>query len=562
MTPTTTLLEPSIADVITAIEQAAELADRTRRHWVCSLRQIVKWLDRPAELVAARWTSMRILVGQLHHARVGVTAKTVANHKSNVRAALRWFGKEHDVPVRGAPLSAEWATLRNKTEDRGRRARLYGLMRYCSGGGISPASVDDTSLDDYLRYRAETTALASDNTARRSIARTWNTCADAIQGWPMQRLTEPPIKAKAGPAWEDFPAGLRQDVDAYLGRLAKPRRGLSGKRIRPCRPATIRTRRAELVAVARMGVRLGVPIEGLTSLAALLHPDVVEQVIEAYWQKNGEEPKVFTIDLGWKLLRIARELGCLNHAAVERLDEIRVTLEDYRRSGLSEKNLKLVRLVLTDGIWNEVVSLPNVLMRQARYAKDHAPVKAALTAQLAVAVAILTFAPVRLGNLVAIELGQNLIKPGGLNSPYWLVFPNYDVKNRVDLNFKFDEALTELVDEYVHEFRPVLLRRANASWLFPGVAGDPKTANMFSIQITERIQKATGLRITPHQFRHAGAAFYLKHHPGDYETVRRFLGHRNIQTTINFYCGLQTMQATEEFGKLVRRQIKFDPETV
>jgi hypothetical protein len=42
--------------------------------------------------------------------------------------------------------------------------------------------------------------------------------------------------------------------------------------------------------------------------------------------------------------------------------------------------------------------------------------------------------------------------------------------------------------------------------------------------------------------------------------VRRFLGHRNIQTTINFYCGLQTMQATEEFGKIIRRQIKFDPE--
>jgi integrase len=562
MTTTTTLLEPSIADVITAIEQAAELADQTRRHWVCSLRQIVKWLDRPAEVVAARWTSVRILVGQLHHARVSVTAKTLANHKSNVRAALRWFGKEHDVPVRGVPLSAEWATLRDKTDDRGQRARLYGLLRYCSGRGVAPGSVDDTILANYLRYRAETTALASDNTARRSIARTWNTCADAIQGWPMQRLTEPPIKAKAGPAWEDFPAGLRQDVGAYLGHLGKTRRGLSGKRIRPCRPATIRTRWAELVAVARMAVRLGVPIESLTSLAALLHPDVVEQVIEAYWQKNGREPKVFTIDLGWKLLRIAREIGCLDHAAIERLDEIRATLEGYRHSGLTQKNLKLVRLVLTEGIWSEVVSLPTILMRQARYAKAHAPVKAALTAQLAVAVAILTFAPIRLGNLVAIELGQNLIKPGGLNSPYWLVFPNYDVKNRVDLNFKFDEALTELIDEYVHEFRPMLLRRSNASWLFPGVAGNPKTANMFSTQIIERIHKATGLRLTVHQFRHAAAALYLKHHPGDYETVRRFLGHRNIQTTINFYCGLQTIQATEEFGKIVRQQIKFDPETV
>ena len=152
----------------------------------------------------------------------------------------------------------------------------------------------------------------------------------------------------------------------YLHGLGKMRRGLNGKRIRPCQPTTIRTRRAELVAVARMAVRIGMPIESLTSLAALLHPDVVEPVIEAYWEKNGEEPKVFTIDLGWKLLSIAREIGGLNEAALERLDDIRASLEDHRRFGLTEKNLKLVRQVLTDGIWSEVTSLPNILMRQAR----------------------------------------------------------------------------------------------------------------------------------------------------------------------------------------------------
>jgi integrase len=215
--------------------------------------------------------------------------------------------------------------------------------------------------------------------------------------------------------------------------------------------------------------------------------------------------------------------------------------------------------VLTDGIWSEVVSLPNVLMQQADSAKDHAPVKAAISAQLAAAVAILTFAPVRLSNLFSIELGQNLSKPGGLNTPYWLVFPHYDVKNRIDLNFKFDQALTDLIDEYVQEFRPCLLRGANAPWLFPGEAGQPKNRFMFSKQITVRIQKAIGLRITVHQFRHAAAAIYLKHRPGDYETVRRVLGHRDIQTTIRFYCGLETMQATEDFGKLIRQQIKLDP---
>jgi integrase len=225
---------------------------------------------------------------------------------------------------------------------------------------------------------------------------------------------------------------------------------------------------------------------------------------------------------------------------------------------LTPKNLKLVRQVLTDGVWSEVVSLPKVLMEQARLAEDHAPRKAAIAAQLTAAIAILTFAPVRLGNLSKIELGQNLIKPGGPNTPYWLVFPNYDVKNRVDLNFKFDQPLTDLIEEYVHGFRPTLLRGANTACLFPGEAGQPKQKFQFSKQITVRVQKATGLRLTVHQFRHAAAAIYLKHQPGDYETVRRLLGHRDIQTTVRFYCGLQTLEATEQFGRLIRQQIDFE----
>jgi hypothetical protein len=164
MTDTTTkLLEPSFVDAAAAITQATDLSEQIRRHWSCSLRQIAKWLDRPAATVPARWTSVRLPVGQLHHARVGVTAKTLANHRSNARAALRWFGKEHDVPVRGVPLSAEWAKLRDAIQDRGRRARLYGLMRYCSGRGIEPSAVNDTVLEAYIRYRAETTALASND---------------------------------------------------------------------------------------------------------------------------------------------------------------------------------------------------------------------------------------------------------------------------------------------------------------------------------------------------------------------------------------------------------------
>src|ERR1700735_3037571 len=87
-TQAVTPLEPCFLELITAIERAKELPEPTRRHWACSLRQIAKWLDRPAAAIPARWQAVRISIAQLHHARVGATAKTLANHRSNVRAAL------------------------------------------------------------------------------------------------------------------------------------------------------------------------------------------------------------------------------------------------------------------------------------------------------------------------------------------------------------------------------------------------------------------------------------------------------------------------------------------
>src|SRR5262249_42322093 len=154
---------------------------------------------RPATVIPARWTAVQLSVGQLHHARVGVTAKTLANHRSNTRAALRWFGKEHDVPQRGARLLPEWERFRDRIDNR-LRERLYSLMRHCSARRICPSSVNDNIFDEYWRYRTEMTALTSNNTARRFMARAWNASVAVIDGWLLRPLTEPPIK-RAEPTW-------------------------------------------------------------------------------------------------------------------------------------------------------------------------------------------------------------------------------------------------------------------------------------------------------------------------------------------------------------------------
>jgi hypothetical protein len=85
--------------------------------------------------------------------------------------------------------------------------------------------------------------------------------------------------------------------------------------------------------------------------------------------------------------------------------------EQHREDGMTPKNLALIRSVLTEGVWSRVVELPEQLMRQARLHR-HSSVRAAVLAQIAVAVAILTVAPVRLGNLAAIRFGENR-QPGG-----------------------------------------------------------------------------------------------------------------------------------------------------
>jgi len=552
------LLEPSFADAIGAIERAVELGRSQQQHLTCSLRQIAKALGRPIESIPARWTSVRMPIAALQHAMAGNREKTLQNHKANVRRALVWFAGEHDVPARGVPLRAEWIALRERLTDRQCRVRLSGLMRYCSGKAIRPDHVSESVLDAYMAYRAATTRLATDNAARRVIARAWNGCAGAVPGWPTLLLREPAIKGSGGPTWLDFPEGLRSDIEAYLAGLGRMRRGANGKRIRPCKPTTIRTRRAELVAVIKMAARI-VPLHSLTGLRVFLRPGLVEHVLEAYWEKDGERPGKFTIDMAWKLRSMARSIGA-DAADLDRLGEIQAELETHRQSGLTPKNLALIRQVLNRNVWGSIVRLSALLMREAQLMDEHAPVRAALTAQMAVAIAILSVAPVRLGNLGRIQLGANLIKPAGLDAPYWLVFPDYDVKNRVPLEFPLDKHVTEVIDAYVHDFRHALVRGSNEPWLFPGDGRGHKTLATLGTQMTERILAATGVRMTVHQFRHAAAAILLKHRPGEYELVRRLLGHHNIETTKSFYCGLETTQATEIYGDIIRREMAFESE--
>ena len=69
--------------------------------------------------------------------------------------------------------------------------------------------------------------------------------------------------------------------------------------------------------------------------------------------------------------------------------------------------------------------------------------------------------------------------------------------------------------------------------------------------ISSTIRKALGLHVHPHLFRHLAARLFLSRHPGHYEEVRRVLHHRNIQTTIDSYAGLEAATALNRYDDIV-----------
>jgi hypothetical protein len=145
-----------------------------------------------------------------------------------------------------------------------------------------------------------------------------------------------------------------------------------------------------------MAVKIGIPVEKLDSLAALLKPKLAEKILDAYWEKNGEKPKLYTIDLARRFVAIAKETKCLNDRDCEQLQGMWRRLNEERPpEGLTEKNLDFLRKVLTPGVWGRVVKLPFAMMEEARRQR-HRPIRAAVIAQKAVAIAIEAVAPVRL----------------------------------------------------------------------------------------------------------------------------------------------------------------------
>jgi integrase len=551
-------LEPTLADVLAALEHDGLLPKPRRDGMCCSIRRVAKFLEREPVQLPARVGALRYGIARLHHAQLGISRKTLQNHVANVKTAVRRFAGVKRLSGGGIPLTPAWKVLYDQTTIPRLRLGLSGFLRYCSACGIDPSSVSDETIEAFIHYAREVQFSIKPRDLHKQVTRCWNRAREGVPGWPQTVLTVPDFRQKAASLpWTAFPASFVEDIESYLALIGGQSLLDEDAPDQACKPSTIENRRTCLRLAASAAVKEGTESAELRSLADLVSPAIARLILDHYLAKKNGEIVSFTMGLAEQLYSIARIYVKAPETEIRALERYCIKLRAKRRKGLTAKNMTVIRKFKDPGNRARLKALPGKLFDEALAERD-APTQAAVKAGIALAIQVLLVAPMRLANLAALNLDKNVVRVGGIEPIYHLVIPPEDVKNGEPLEYPLPKVVNEMLGIYLAVFWPRLCRK-ETSWLFPGEFESYKTKGTLSGQIVKTITKELGIRVTPHQFRHLAAAFILEKDPANYEFVRRVLGHKNLQTTIRFYIGLETVDAVRKFSAMALEDVSWRP---
>jgi integrase len=530
----------SLADLLKT-PQAGDLPERKRQELGSAIRTVARALGRSPEDIPAEGRLLASRLKDVAPAAIGISRGRWNNVRSLFRTALALV--QPISPGRNRnDLSREWAALSNDLS-RSDKIGLSRVLRFLSARGIGPDAVNKETFDEY-RLHLDQSLLKRPNQTFASTVRAWRR-AEAIAGWPRIGVTIPDRRGYWVSGWERFPEPFHRDCQAWLDRLAG-RDLLEEAPFRPVRPATLAHREWQIRAFASALMGMGRDPATLTCLADLVEMEAFKTGLCFFLDREGG-PTTAIADLAGTLKAIARHHVRVDSHHLDRMGSIIRRRLALGRVGLTETNRTRLRPFDDSQSICALLKLPEELMRQARRHRNLQ--RGAVRAQLAAAIEILLMAPVRMSNLVKLDIERNLVRPGQGKALH-IVIGTEEVKNREPLEYPLPPESVALLERYIRDFRPHLTSAGNTA-LFPGIGGGPKNQAFFGTQISRTIRAHTGLQVHPHLFRHITAKLFLDANPGSYEVVRRVLGHRSIDTTTAFYTGLETPAAVRHFDRTI-----------
>jgi integrase len=422
------------------------------------------------------------------------------------------------------------------------------LFHFCSAQRIEPHDINDEVLDRFSLALVQESIVRHPFEIYRGAIKSWNNAAERISGWPQQRLNFRRRRKIFSLPWAAFPQTFVADVEAYLRRAAGL--DLSDDHFtRVQRPRTLQTRRAQLRLFASALVRSGINAESLVDLRAMLSPEVAAQGLQFLVARNKDRSSVQISNIALFLATLGTRLD-MSQETVARLRRFAGKLK-VTQHGMTPRNREALRAFDDQIAVAALLDVPRRVLREVLKGSRRGYREAKLV-QTALAVELLLNAPVRIQNLASIDLERHVLEVGTRGDrAVHLLFPAAEVKNANDLEFPLMPESIKLLDDYLLDWRPLLLT-GPSPFLFPGKRPDrPKGNGMLSMQIRKLVHDLTRLDMPAHRFRHAAAKIFLDRNPGQYEVMRQLLGHKDKDTTISIYAGAESASAARHYAKTI-----------
>lgn len=546
-TDTMVTATPTLADVRAAVETKAGLTDTRRRDLLSSISRTAQLLNRSPADVPADMRHLRERLKRIHPAQAGLSAKRLANIRSDLKAALTLLPKAPN-PHRHVPLSAEWMALRAQLRVKWEKVQLARLARYCSAEGIPPEAVSDDVIANFGAHLDRTDLAKDPEKVVKITIQTWNGVV-ARYGLNLPLLTRPRSRAFATRRLCDYTSSLASDLEAYLERLTAVTAFDEDGPRKPLRPHSLRNIRANVRQFAHHAVEAGVPSEHITGLTVLVERDVFRAAMQHLLDQNGGKPSPTTSNVAACLVAIAKYWVKVSPEDLQWLQNAKSKLTvDY--VGLTAKNKARLAQFEDPRNVDRLLGLPAHLLKRAQ-ASDRTSSRVALSVMYAVAIELLLACPIRAANLAALNLERHFRWYGhGQKQRLAVVIPGSEVKNSEPIEIDLPRESMRLLKAYIADWRP-LVSDASGDWLFPARGGGQRQSKHLAHDMAKVIHRHSGLEMNAHLFRHLAGMLYLAQFPGEYETVRRLLGHRKLDTTTNFYASLDSKAAVRRYDEAV-----------
>jgi hypothetical protein len=429
-----------------AMIRQTDLPDTRKRDLLSALRRLAAMAGCAPEALRVDVPALRKVLNAARPAAYEMSVSTFSNIRSLCAAALELAGVADALPRGAAKHDTAWAPLVEAVAtDKGLSTGLATFMNWCAKRQLLPTDIDDATVLVFHHWLETRTLKARPKDLVRQTVKSWNKGCSHIDGWPGRPLT--PISFRpASPnlKWDELPAALRVEAEAYLALRAKPDLFAANPDAprRQLAASTIRQNSEHIRLAASVLVRSGMSEDQLPGIAALVTVEAFKTVIRHYHEKAEGKANSFVGILAKTLIDVARYAVCAPEDQLKELKRLASKLPAIPFD-LTPKNKELLQQLENPELRARLFYLPDDLIGYVKSELNRGRLRF-VEAQVAIAVAILLVAPLRPQNLSELNFARHFKEPQGPKGKLVLHVSRASTKTKKrDLSFEFPPELAE-----------------------------------------------------------------------------------------------------------------------